>query len=113
MPFDDGAFDAVFYFGILEHLPPAVPAKCLNEIKCVSMKHGVLILSTANSLIGYNVYACPYGQRNPCAYDWLVDRRDRLTLPGPEALRIASNAHPQPLAGARPLPRAEQHGCAC
>jgi SAM-dependent methyltransferase len=48
MPFGDGTFDAVFYCDVMEHLPATLLDRCFDEIRRVSNKDGVLILSTPN-----------------------------------------------------------------
>jgi SAM-dependent methyltransferase len=46
LPFRDGAFDCVVFSEVLEHVPAAVEAKCIDELRRVMTAGGTLLFTT-------------------------------------------------------------------
>ncbi len=51
LPFDDGSFDVVVSFEVIEHLDPELQTAFLHEARRVLHKDGILIISTPNKAV--------------------------------------------------------------
>ncbi len=55
LPFEDGVFDTVVAWDVIEHIPKGTEARMMKEVSRVLKDHGILYLSTPNKALASRV----------------------------------------------------------
>ncbi len=68
LPFPDNTFDCLFMVEVIEHMPPELEAKALNEVKRVLKPGGQFVLTTPNYRSAWPIIEYFWSRVNPIDY---------------------------------------------